>query len=253
MNSAIVVIGIGEMGSVFACGFLRCGHPVYPITRGEDIATAASAMPEPELILVALAEGDLQPTLEQIPHAWRNKLTLLQNELLPRDWQQHQLENPTVISVWFEKKKGQESKVIIPSPVFGPHAKLISDGLESIDIASNILSHEDELLYELVRKNVYILTSNIAGIVAGGNVGELWADHREFASAVANEVIDIQEYLTGNSLPRTKLVNGMVEAFDGDRAHECMGRSAPARLGRALALAAEAGIDTPKLNEIAAK
>jgi len=87
----------------------------------------------------------------------------------------------------------------------------------------------------------------------GGNVGELWADHREFASAVANEIIDIQEHLTGKSLPRTKLINGMVEAFDGDKAHNCMGRSAPARLARALTLATEAGINTPELKKIAAK
>jgi len=253
MKSAIVVIGIGEMGSVFARGFLRSGHPVHPLTRGDDIAAAASEIPEPELVLVAVAEGDLHATLEKIPNAWRNKLALLQNELLPRDWHQHQLEQPTVISVWFEKKKGQESKVIIPSPVLGPHAKLINDGLAAIDIACNILNSEDELLYELTRKNVYILTSNIAGIVTGGNVGELWAEHREFATTVANEIIDIQEHLTGTTLPRKKLIDGMVEAFDGDPDHKCMGRSAPARLARALALANEAGIDTPTLKEIAAK
>jgi hypothetical protein len=253
MKSAIVVIGIGEMGSVFARGFLRSGHPVYPITRGDDIAAAANTIPEPVLVLLAVAEGDLHPTLEQIPAAWRDKLALLQNELLPRDWQQHQLDNPAVISVWFEKKKGQDSKVIIPSPVLGPHAALIKEGLASIDIACNVLNNDDELLYELTRKNVYILTSNIAGIVTGGNVGELWAEHREFATAVANEIIDIQEHLTGTTLPREKLIDGMVEAFDGDRDHKCMGRSAPARLVRALALAAEADINTPTLKEIAAK
>ncbi|MCF6323056.1 MAG: 2-dehydropantoate 2-reductase [Gammaproteobacteria bacterium] len=253
MKSAVVVIGIGEMGSVFARGFLRNGHPVYPITRNEDIATAAITIPEPELVLVAVAEGDLHPILEQIPQPWHNKLALLQNELLPCDWQQHPFEKPTVISVWFEKKKGQDSKVIIPSPVFGPHAKLINDGLNSIDIACNVLNNDDELLYELVRKNVYILTSNIAGIVTGGNVGELWADHRKFASTVADEIIDIQAHLTGKSLPRTKLIDGMVEAFDGDKTHKCMGRSAPARLARTLTLAARAGINTPQLKEIAAK
>jgi len=253
MKSAIVVIGIGEMGSVFARGFLRNGHPVHPITRSDDIAAAASEIPEPELVLVAVAEGDLHPTLEQIPNAWRNKLALLQNELLPRDWQQHRLEQPTVISVWFEKKKGQDSKVIIPSPVFGPHAALIKEGLESIDIACNVLNNEDELLYELVRKNVYILTSNIAGMITGGTVSELWHDHHPFSTRVTNEVIDLQEHLTGTTLQRSELIEGMVEAFDGDPDHKCMGRSAPARLARALALAAEAGIDTPTLKEIAAK
>ncbi len=253
MKPAIVVIGMGEMGSVFARGFLRSGHPVYPITRDMEIPATAAAIPEPELVLLAVAEGDLHPTLEQIPAAWRNKLALLQNELLPRDWQRHQLDTPTVISVWFEKKKGQDSKVIIPSPVHGPHADLIKEGLESIDIACKRLSSDDELLFELVRKNVYILTSNIAGIKTGGTVGELWTQHREFATAVANEIIDLQEHLTGTTLPRNALIDGMVAAFDGDPDHKCMGRSAPARLTRALALAAEAGIETPQLLAIASK
>jgi len=37
----------------------------------------------------------------------------------------------------------------------------------------------NELLYELVRKNLYILTINIAGLKTGGTVGELWGKHRE--------------------------------------------------------------------------
>lgn len=253
MKSAIVVIGLGEMGSVFARGFLRSGHPVIPVTREMGIASVANEIPNPELVLVAVAEGDLHPTLEQIPFNWCDRLALLQNELLPRDWQRHNLNNPTVISVWFEKKKGQDSKVIIPSPVLGPHAGLIKEGLESIDIACIQLSADDELLFELVRKNLYILTSNIAGLAVGGTVGELWANHRSLAEKVAAEIIDLQGYLTGTTLPREKLIAGMVEAFDGDPDHKCMGRSAPARLQRALALSTEAGIATPQLSEIAAQ
>lgn len=30
MNKAVVIIGIGELGRVFARGFLRLGYPVYP-------------------------------------------------------------------------------------------------------------------------------------------------------------------------------------------------------------------------------
>jgi hypothetical protein len=36
-----------------------------------------------------------------IPSVWRDRLVLLQNELLPRDWQAQRIPNPTVISVWF--------------------------------------------------------------------------------------------------------------------------------------------------------
>jgi len=252
MKSAIVVIGIGEIGSVFARGFLRSGHPVYPITRDESISATADIIPPPELVVLAVAEADLHSVLAQIPSAWRNKLALLQNELLPCDWQQHQLEAPTIISVWFEKKQGQDSKVIVPSPVLGPHAELIKTGLESIDIACNVLNNDDELLFELVRKNVYILTSNIAGIKTGGTVGELWTQHRVFATAVANEIIDLQEHLTGTTLPRNALIDGMATAFDGDPDHKCMGRSAPVRLARALTIAKDADIETPQLQAIAA-
>jgi len=44
----------------------------------------------------------------------------------------------------------------------------------------------------------------------------------------------------------------MVDAFDGDPAHQCMGRSAPARLQRALDHAEEHQLEVPSLAEIAA-
>ena len=109
MNRTIALVGVGEMGGVFARGFLRAGHPVYPVTREMDMAAAAVAVPDPALVLVAVAEGDLHAVLSELPERWRDRVGLLQNELLPRDWQRHGLENPTVISVWFEKKKGQDA------------------------------------------------------------------------------------------------------------------------------------------------
>jgi hypothetical protein len=250
MKKPIVVIGIGEMGGVFTRGFLRLGHPVYPVTRRTDINAVNKAAIDPELVLVAVGESDLPDTLKKIPENWRDGLGLLQNELLPQDWKQHGIDNPTLISVWFEKKKGQDYKVIIPSPVFGPHALLLETALESLDIPCWELADEDQLLYELVRKNVYILTSNIAGIITGGTVGELWDQHNDLALSVANEVIDIQETLTGTTLDRKRLIDGMYEAFQGDLAHKCMGRSAPARLKRTLELADGAGLKTSKLREI---
>ena len=41
------------------------------------------------------------------------------------------------------------------------------------------------------------------------------------------------------------------QAFDGDPQHQCMGRSAPARLQRALEHAERLSIETPMLNAIA--
>jgi len=61
---------------------------------------------------VCTAEADLQTALNDIPVVWKDRVAMMQNELLPRDWEDHHFINPTVISVWFEKKKGIDSKVL---------------------------------------------------------------------------------------------------------------------------------------------
>lgn len=251
MKDPVVILGMGEMGGVFARGFLRAGHPVYPVTRAMDLARAAKDIPEPALVLVAVAENDLHPVLEKIPAPWASRLILLQNELLPRDWEQYDL-NPTVISVWFEKKKGMDAKVIIPSPVYGTHSGLIATALDAIEIPTQVLDSADDLLFELVVKNLYILTSNICGLKVGGTVGELWKDHEAFARGVISEILALQEWMTGKSMDEEALIQAMLKAFAGDTDHKCMGRSAPARLERALGLAKEAGIETPELEAIQA-
>ncbi len=252
MKQPVVIIGIGEMGGVFARGLLRIGYPVYPVTRQTDPGQLAEQLPDPALVLVAVAEADFAAATDRLPGPWRDHVGFVQNELLPRDWQSRALE-PTVISVWFEKKKGQDAKVLIPSPVYGPSARLLADALGAIDIPTRVLDRADELLFELVRKNLYILTTNIAGLRTGGTVGELREAHSEIMNAVARDVLDIQACLTATELDGPRLIEGMLEAFDGDPQHKCMGRSAPARLARALQQADAAGLAVPTLREIAGK
>lgn len=252
MKKPVVIIGMGEMGELFAQGFLKTGHPVYPLLRGMDMTAMAREIPEPELVLVSVGESDLHPVLENLPSGWRWRLGLLQNELLPRDWQRHGISDPTVIVVWFDKKKGRPFVPVLPTPVCGPKASLITGAMQAIEVPCHEIP-AGELLYELVRKGLYILTINIAGIRTGGTVSELWANHRELAEAVAREILDIQEWLTQSKLPRARLMAGMLEGFAGDPNHICTGRTAPARLQRALRFAREAGIGTPALEKIAAQ
>jgi ketopantoate reductase len=247
----IIIVGMGEMAGVFARGFLRAGYPVYPVTREMNMQQQAAQIANPQLVLVAVAENDLHPVLQNLPEAWKDQLVLLQNELLPADWQQYQLE-PTVISVWFEKKKGQDFKVLIPSPVYGDKADILVDALQSIGIAARKLDNPGQLLFELVVKNVYILTTNIAGLKTGGTVSELWQNHRPLATAVAAEIIQLQQKLAGQTFEQDKLIDAMLQAFDGDPDHNCMGRSAPARLQRALKLAQHYQLQLPTLQQIAA-
>lgn len=250
MNDPVIVVGIGEMGGVFTRGLLRLGHPVFPVTRNSDMDKIAQAVPAPRLVLVSVGEDDLQPTLHSLPTAWKSHLGLLQNELLPGDWKRHDIDNPTVISVWFEKKKGQDYKVLIPSPTFGPQAPLLENALTTLEIPTWEVASPEAMEFELVRKNVYILTTNIAGLVTGGDVEQLWYQHEDLARQVADEVMDIQAWLVGHHLERDKLIEGMVEAIQGDLRHQCTGRSAPKRLARALAYADEAGLSVPRLREI---
>jgi len=252
MKKAVIIIGMGEMASVFARGFLRNGHAVFPVLHDMNMLQCAETYPEPELVLVSVAENDLQAVLKQLPAVWKEHLVLLQNELLPNDWLQHGLVKTSVISVWFEKKKGQDAKVIIPSPIYGEKSKVVFDALASINIAVTCLKTEDDLLFELVVKNVYIITTNVAGLKVGGTVGELWQKHQKLAQDIATEVLQIQQLMTQKTFDKTAVINAVVNAFNGDLNHKCMGRSAPARLQRALDQAQQYRIDVPVLTAIKA-
>ena len=149
MKPPVAIIGIGELGGVFAKAFLSSGYPVYPVTRAMRMPQAADQFPDPRLVLAAVAEKDFHPVMQTIPARWRSRLVLLQNELLPRDWEAHSIANTTVISVWFEKKKGMDHHVLLPSPVYGPYAQVIARSLAKIDIPCKILAAEDELVIEL--------------------------------------------------------------------------------------------------------
>lgn len=251
MKKPVILIGAGQMGGVFARGFLQLGHPVYPVTRDQGMEIVALEAPEAEAVLIAVGEKALPEILEKLPSIWHDKLILLQNELLPTDFAAYPM--ATTISVWFEKKPGMDFKVIIPSPCFGPKAELLHDALAKLDIPVRILKDEDALLFELVVKNLYILTTNIAGLKTGGSVGELWSEHQHIARAVANDVIDLQEKLTGKTFDREALIQAMLDAFAGDAEHKCMGRSAPDRLERAMDHAATQEINLPTLAQLAAE
>ncbi|MBE9515358.1 MAG: hypothetical protein IME93_00120 [Proteobacteria bacterium] len=253
MKSPIIMIGAGEMGGVFARGILKAGYPIYPVTRDMDMEQVAKDMPEPEAVLVTVAEKDIDDVLARIPEPWRDRLILLQNELLPRDWQKHEIRNVTVISVWFEKKPGSDYKILISSPVFGPHAELVQTALSKLNIPCHLLESCEALGFELVLKNVYIVTTNVAGLECGGTVSGLWRDHEKFVRKVANDVMDIQDWLMNKVMDREALIKGMLKAFEGDPDHNCMGRSAPVRLARALEIADEAGLAVHKLREIASQ
>jgi len=81
MKNPVMVISMSEMGSVFARGFRRVGHPVFPVVRGMDMASVAAVVNAPELVLIAVAEADLHSVLQHIPSTCSERLELLPKEL----------------------------------------------------------------------------------------------------------------------------------------------------------------------------
>ena len=109
------------------------------------------------------------------------------------------------------------------------------------------------MLVNLVHKIVFILTTNIAGLALdeGATTATLWAESRQLALDVANDAIDLQEALTGQSLPRELLIEGLVQELGADPHHKCKGRSAAARLARAIAIADKEGVKIKSIRDLA--
>jgi len=150
LKGPVLLIGSGEVGSTLSRGLLRSGYPVYHVSRTRDFAQEISKVPVPVLALVVVPKGDLHQTLQMVPHRWNDRIGLTQDELLPQDWEAHDIDSPTVLSVWFEKLRGLDISSILPSPVFGPKASIIEEALGSLNIPYRRLASPEEMLFELV-------------------------------------------------------------------------------------------------------
>lgn len=250
MGRTVAIVGMGQLGRLFGAGLLALGRTVVPVRRGERIDALLEV--SPELVLVAVAEDDLRTTLAQLPIALRDRVALLQNELLPPDWSAHAIEHPTVAVVWCEKKAGRPLAIVGETEIAGPHAALLVDALAKVDVPARVF--EDAALESaLVVKNLYILVSNLAGLAGVATVGELLGPERDLGRALAAEVLAVESARLGRSLVPDELIARMEAAFAADPAHGCRGRSSAARLARTLARARALGVATPSLDALAAR
>lgn len=250
----IAVIGMGQMGGVFARGFLKLGYPVYPAGKGFRPPIPMDRLNreiQPGFILVATGEEALPGVLKSLPEECRNRTGILQNELLPHIWENAGIQNPTVSVVWFEKKKGKAIHPIMETKIYGPHASLVKDALNTLDIPANILKNKEELVFELVVKNLYILTMNIAGLAGEKTVGRLFSENHGLVMEVAKEVLALQKALTGkDAFDENLLFHRLEEAVSADPDHASTGRTAGDRLMRAVKLAEQHNLRVPKMQSI---
>lgn len=257
--SDAVVWGLGELGAVFSRGLLRTGRAVFPVVRSTQLDQLASRVPDPEVVLVAVGESDLDGVLAAMPLTWRGRVALLQNELRPRDWERHALDAPTLAVVWFEKKRGTDVRVLLPTVVSGSAATPLLEALAALGVAAERAEADaaeradsDAALGALAAKNLYILVTNLAGMLVGGDVGGLLSTHRALALEVARDVLDLETALFApHAFSRAEALEVLERAGAADPQHACMGRSAPVRLARSLVHADRLGLAVPTLRRIA--
>ena len=246
-SQPVVVVGVGQLGAFLGMGFLLAGYSLVPVRRGQSLGSVP--VDQPALVLVAVGEADLPSVLADLPESFRSGVVLLQNELLPADWEPYGL-SPTVLVAWFERKQGRPIKTLLPSLVFGRGSEFVEAALKPLGVAFRRVSSEQEMLLGLIDKNLYILTTNLAGLRYGGSVSELLGEQQEFCREVFADVLRLQSSRACLPLDfeeRFVVFEGAVRA---DPDHACSGRSAPARLARALGYARQHGIKVPILESL---
>lgn len=272
MKPALVIVGLGQLGCVFGEAFLRSGHSVIPVLRGQSLsdalARAEQAADAPPLLLIATGEDDLLPVLRLVPSRLGKRVILIQNELRPSSWLGTPVTEPTTCIVWFEKKPGKLLHEVRPSVAFGPFADLLQEVLRKVSVEVRTLGAEDsesERAHQLILKNLYILAINFAGLDEGVSVGALLTQHTDRLNQIAGELIALEQSLLQSQHPVSqtahcppqldaeRLTRGLTRAILADPEHSSAGRSAPRRLERTLALARNHGVDLKALEELASK
>ncbi len=244
----VLLLGPGQLGRVIAGGLAACGVSIEPVVRGESI----DPTPAHDLVLVAVGERDLDHVLASVPASHRDRVVLLQNELVPPSWEARAIVDPTVLVVWFEKKRGKAIQVVRETEIAGPHASLFVRALDAMDVRASEIPRA-ELTRALVVKNLYIVGANVLGLAVGGTTGELVSRHRARTEMVLREVLRIERsrLATDAALDDDDVVARTLDAFLADPTHGTLGRTAKARLDRAITRARTAGLATPELDAIA--
>ena len=256
IKTPIIVIGMGELGSLFSNGFLRLGIPIIPILRSDNIKDFETITPI--LVLIAVDIQDLNKVLDDVPKSWWNVIVLLQNELLPGNWNHLSIPFPSIVVVWLEKKK-QSLKIRSFSPeiVYSPNkdlGDLIELCLNKQNIPTLRVAMEDEILIEMVQKNLFNLTMNVMGLYLGENstFNDLLNDKNyEIRNLVARECLSLQKaQLKDLKLSENEMITKMWNYMSLVPEMKCQGRYAKARLDRAISTSKKYGIEVTQLEKI---
>jgi hypothetical protein len=255
----LIVMGLGELGSLYANAALKHGMRVTPLTRKLAPASALSQAPSATPILVAVGEADLDVALESLPSDRRGSLILLQNELFPRQWARFTTHTPTVMAPWLLKKKGEPLLVARSTPVFGQFAPLMVELHQVLGFEAEVLPDEAALHQAIVDKYAFILTVNALGLLEDLSLGD-WSTKdpvqvdalaREAALLGAKLVHEESEMESARPIDIDASVAQVRVGMRAMAAMRARGRTAKSRVERATANAARFGVPVPSLDRAA--
>jgi hypothetical protein len=242
----LVVIGLGELGQLLGGLALRAQLRVTPITRGMSIPSTLREVQAGTPILVAVGEDALDEVLAALPEERKNAAILLQNGLFSAQWKAHRI-NPTVMIPWLLKKRGQPLLVARSTPVYGLYAELVCDLHRAGGLETEVLTSASQLAQALVDKYAFILTVNALGLLRDITLGEWLATDSLTIEALAKEAASLGARLCESEIDLARSVAEVLGAGHALAAMRARGRTAQARVLRALEQARAFGLPLPEL------
>lgn len=246
----LVIYGLGELGQLYGAAALRAGMRVTPIIRASAPDQVLAALPSDVPVLVAVAENALDEVLPKLGQTRAESVILLQNELFPAQWQRHGLA-PTVLVPWLLKKRGTALTVARETPVYGRLARLVCELHAALDIPAVELSSEASLRQAIVEKYAFILTINALGVLRDRTLALWLQEDRGRVRALAEEATVLGAALCGEpAIDHARCIRAVEEGMHALATMTARGRSAPARVARALEHARTLGLSLPELSQL---
>ncbi|HEY6876796.1 MAG TPA: hypothetical protein VI299_02210 [Polyangiales bacterium] len=241
----LVVYGLGELGQLYGAAALRTGMRVIPITRSVDPHTVLTTVAPDTPIMVAVGEDALPSVLDVLGPRLAHAI-LLQNELFPSAWQARG-QTPTVLVAWLLKKRGTPLSIARPSPAFGRHAELVEALHAALAIPTERLLDEQALGRAIVEKYAFIVTINALGLLRDRTLGTWLQEDPLRVRALAEEASRLGARLCEVEIDLAHTAQVVAEGMHALGTMSARGRSAEARVARALAHGARLGLDLPAL------
>lgn len=245
----LVVMGTGQMGRWFGEAALRAGRRIVPVRRGDVARDRIERTGPGTPIVVSVPEGALADTIARIPVARVADAVLVQNGMFASDLAALGLDDATVLAVWTLRKAGQPYIVAQRTGAYGPHAAAIAEILGAHDVDVAVLASKAERDRELVAKYGFILAVNALGFAQNRTVGAwLEADPDVTWRALDDGLAIAATYADG--VDPADAVEVARAGLRGFAAMQAAGRSAPARVERAIARADAHGLDVPTVRAL---